>query len=150
MAPKKWYAVRRGHRTGLFESWDECQAATVGFSGAVYKSFKSREDAQAWLSGSSSGAVAPAAAAAAVNPPVAGRSSGAAAGGGGSGGGGGGKVYAVARGRHVGIFESWEQVGGSTVFGVATASNTALLSVASTAQSWAWATVLHACSHAEP
>jgi ribonuclease HI len=111
MAPKKWYAVRKGHRTGIFETWDECQAATAGFSGAQYKSFKSAEDAQAYLSGSSANgppaAAGRAAAAGASAPPSS--SSGAAAAA--AAAGGGGKFYAVARGRQVGIFDSWPQVG---------------------------------------
>ena len=34
MAKKKIYAVRKGHKTGLFDSWAECQKATAGYSGA--------------------------------------------------------------------------------------------------------------------
>jgi viroplasmin and RNaseH domain-containing protein len=100
MAPKKWYAVRKGLRTGIFETWEECKTAIDGFSGAQYKSFKLIEEAQAYLTGSTSGA-APAAAAGGST-----QRSGAAA--------SGGKFYAVARGRQVGIFDSWPQVGCTT------------------------------------
>ena len=31
----KVYAVRRGRRTGLFATWDECRAQVTGFAGAV-------------------------------------------------------------------------------------------------------------------
>ena len=34
MAKKKIYAVRKGHKTGLFNTWAECQKATAGYSGA--------------------------------------------------------------------------------------------------------------------
>lgn len=47
----KFYAVRNGHKIGIFESWPECQEATKGFSGAEFKSFPSREEAEAYLSG---------------------------------------------------------------------------------------------------
>lgn len=45
----KLYAVRKGNQTGIFESWAECQDATKGFSGAEFKSFKTREEAEAYL-----------------------------------------------------------------------------------------------------
>ena len=31
MAKKKIYAVRRGHKTGLFATWAECQKAVNGY-----------------------------------------------------------------------------------------------------------------------
>ena len=34
MAKKKIYAVRKGHKTGLFATWAECQKAVSGYSGA--------------------------------------------------------------------------------------------------------------------
>ena len=37
MAKKKIYAVRKGHKTGLFYTWDECKKAVYGYSGAEYK-----------------------------------------------------------------------------------------------------------------
>ena len=36
----KYYAVKNGRQTGIFESWAECEEQVKGFSGAVYKSFK--------------------------------------------------------------------------------------------------------------
>lgn len=51
MAKKKYYAVRKGKRTGLFETWDECKAQTDGFSGAEYKSFSTKEEADEYLNG---------------------------------------------------------------------------------------------------
>ena len=49
MAAKKIYAVKKGHKTGLFESWEECKAAVDGFSGAEYKGFKERNEAWEYL-----------------------------------------------------------------------------------------------------
>ena len=36
---KKYYAVWKGHHTGIFESWDDCKAQIKDFKGAQYKSF---------------------------------------------------------------------------------------------------------------
>lgn len=49
MAKKKpkFYVVWRGRKEGIFTSWAECQAQIQGFSGAQYKSFPSRSEAQA-------------------------------------------------------------------------------------------------------
>lgn len=49
MAKKKYYAVRKGKKTGLFETWDECRAQVSGFSGAEYKSFPTKEEAEGYL-----------------------------------------------------------------------------------------------------
>lgn len=51
MAVKKTYAVRRGRKTGLFQTWADCQKQVIGFSGAEYKSFKSLEEAKVYLAG---------------------------------------------------------------------------------------------------
>ena len=45
MAGKKFYAVRKGKKTGVFESWDACKAAVDGYPGAEYKSFTDYEEA---------------------------------------------------------------------------------------------------------
>lgn len=55
MSKNKFYAVRRGIRTGIFESWDEAKTCIEGYSGAEYRGFKTREEASAYLSGSSIG-----------------------------------------------------------------------------------------------
>ena len=47
--PQKYYAVKKGKSTGIFFTWDECKKQTVGFSGAVYKSFLDIEDAKNYL-----------------------------------------------------------------------------------------------------
>lgn len=46
---KKVYAVRVGRSSGLFDTWDECKAMVHGFQGAEYKSFLTREEAEAYL-----------------------------------------------------------------------------------------------------
>ena len=49
MATKKFYAVREGRVPGIYNTWDECKANVTGFSGAVYKSFTSLEEAKAFM-----------------------------------------------------------------------------------------------------
>lgn len=49
MAKKKVYAVRKGHKTGLFYTWADCQKATAGYSGAEFKSFATKEEAMGFL-----------------------------------------------------------------------------------------------------
>ena len=34
-----FYAVKKGHVTGVFDNWPDAQSATAGFSGADYKKF---------------------------------------------------------------------------------------------------------------
>lgn len=46
--PGKYYAVKKGRRPGVYQSWAECKAMVDGFPGAVYKSFKTREEAAAF------------------------------------------------------------------------------------------------------
>ena len=46
----KFYAVRCGRRTGVFTTWAECQEQVKGFSGAVFKSFLNKEDAENYVS----------------------------------------------------------------------------------------------------
>lgn len=46
---KKFYAVRKGYKNGIYETWDECKAQVIGFSGAVYKSFPSLNEAEAYM-----------------------------------------------------------------------------------------------------
>ncbi|MBB6402568.1 ribonuclease HI [Methanococcus maripaludis] len=45
----KIYAVRKGRKTGLFDTWAECENQVKGFSGAEFKSFTSKIDAEAYL-----------------------------------------------------------------------------------------------------
>ena len=48
---KKVSAVRKGRKTGIFATWAECQKQTTGFSGAEFKSFTTRAEAEAYLAG---------------------------------------------------------------------------------------------------
>ena len=45
----KYYAVRKGKRPGIYNSWSECKLQVDGFSGAEYKSFKSEEEAREYI-----------------------------------------------------------------------------------------------------
>ena len=45
----KFYAVARGHQTGIFKSWEQCQKQTRGFKKADYKSFDTKKEAEEWL-----------------------------------------------------------------------------------------------------
>ncbi len=47
----KYYAVQAGRSTGVFMSWAECQKQVMGFPGAVFKSFPTREEAEAFVEG---------------------------------------------------------------------------------------------------
>ena len=47
--PKKFYAVRKGRKTGIFTTWDECKSQVHGFPCAEYKSFLTLEDAKAFM-----------------------------------------------------------------------------------------------------
>ncbi len=47
----KYYVIKKGRKTGIFNSWAECKSQIDGFSGAVYKSFKTESEAKAYLSG---------------------------------------------------------------------------------------------------
>lgn len=57
MAAKKVYAVRKGHKTGIFNTWAECQNHTAGFSGAEFKSFKTMAEAKTYMDGGSEGVI---------------------------------------------------------------------------------------------
>ena len=47
----KFYAVKNGKKTGIFSTWDECKEQVFGFKGAIYKSFKTLSEAEAFLGG---------------------------------------------------------------------------------------------------
>lgn len=49
MASKKFYGVRKGKITGVFESWQVCREAVEGYPGAEYKGFSTLEEARAYL-----------------------------------------------------------------------------------------------------
>lgn len=52
MSKQKYYAVKKGRKPGLYDEWFGALGAEVqirGYSGAVYKGFTSREEAEAWI-----------------------------------------------------------------------------------------------------
>lgn len=51
---KKYYAVKEGRAKGIFTSWDDCKAQVHGYAGAIYKSFTTLAEAEAYLTGESS------------------------------------------------------------------------------------------------
>lgn len=48
---KKYYTVWKGHKTGVFETWNDCKAQITNFEGAQYKSFESFDAAKEALKG---------------------------------------------------------------------------------------------------
>lgn len=48
---KKYYGVRNGNQVGVFDNWADCQKQINGFSGAEYKSFPTKEQAQEFVYG---------------------------------------------------------------------------------------------------
>lgn len=53
---QKFYVVWKGRETGIFTDWATCKKQIERFSGARYKSFPSRSEAEAAFSGSAGGA----------------------------------------------------------------------------------------------
>jgi ribonuclease HI len=51
MAKKKYYAVVNGVVPGIYYNWDDCKKNVDGFPGAVYKSFPTLEEADAFMRG---------------------------------------------------------------------------------------------------
>ena len=45
----KFYAVKKGKTPGIYLTWDECKRMVHGYPGAVYKGFKTREEAEQFL-----------------------------------------------------------------------------------------------------
>ncbi len=45
----KYYAVKKGRQTGIFLTWEECEMQVKGFKGALYKSFKTKQEAMDYL-----------------------------------------------------------------------------------------------------
>lgn len=43
---KKYYAVKIGKEPGIYNTWDECKEQVNKFPGAIYKSFKTLEEAE--------------------------------------------------------------------------------------------------------
>lgn len=49
---QKYYAVRRGKKPGIYRTWPETQRQVNGFSGAQYKSFATKDEAEAFMTAS--------------------------------------------------------------------------------------------------
>lgn len=49
MATKKFYGVKKGKKTGIFSSWDECRESVTGYPGAEYKGFATLAEVQSYL-----------------------------------------------------------------------------------------------------
>ena len=45
----KFYAVKAGRQTGIFNSWEECKKQVDGYPSASYKSFKTATEAAAYI-----------------------------------------------------------------------------------------------------
>jgi ribonuclease HI len=52
MTKKKFYAVKKGHKIGIFDSWAKCKKEIDGYSGAEYKGFVALSEAQDYLNSS--------------------------------------------------------------------------------------------------
>ncbi|KXG52663.1 uncharacterized protein PGRI_079190 [Penicillium griseofulvum] len=50
-ATAKYYAVKAGHKPGIYYGWNDCLAQITGFKGAIFQSFPSQEEANAFLNG---------------------------------------------------------------------------------------------------
>ena len=46
---KKYYAVRKGFKPGIYENWEECHTHVDGFSNAEFKGFKTLADAKNYM-----------------------------------------------------------------------------------------------------
>ena len=50
---QKFYVVWKGRQTGIFTDWNTCKKQVDAFAGAKYKSFKTRQEAEAAFNGTS-------------------------------------------------------------------------------------------------
>ncbi len=46
MSKQKYYVVWHGKENGVFDSWNSCKKQVMGFPGAKYKSFETKEEAE--------------------------------------------------------------------------------------------------------
>ncbi len=51
---KYFYAVRNGYKPGIYNRWEEARDQVLGFPNARHKKFKTIQEAQAFMSGSTS------------------------------------------------------------------------------------------------
>ncbi|MBD5088569.1 MAG: reverse transcriptase-like protein [Clostridiales bacterium] len=45
----KFYGVKKGRVPGIYTSWDTCKAQVTGFSGAIYKGFPTKAEAEKFV-----------------------------------------------------------------------------------------------------
>lgn len=45
----RYFAVKKGYTTGIFTSYDKCRESVLGYSGAEYKGFNVRREAEEYL-----------------------------------------------------------------------------------------------------
>lgn len=45
----KIYCIKKGRKTGIFNSWDDCKQYIEGYKGADFKSFKNINDAEKYM-----------------------------------------------------------------------------------------------------
>ncbi|KAJ5090350.1 Ribosomal protein L9/RNase H1 N-terminal [Penicillium argentinense] len=87
----KYYAVKKGFKPGIYHGWNDCLAQITGFKGAIFQSFPTFEDANAFLTGGK----------------VSGSSTGSET-----------RFYGIQRGRKPGVYTDWaaaqEQIRGFT------------------------------------
>lgn len=50
----KFYAVKSGKNVGIYETWEECQEQVKGYPKAMFKGFRTKEEAQQYLSNGTS------------------------------------------------------------------------------------------------
>lgn len=46
---KKYYAVKVGRQVGIYQTWADCQKQVTGYSGAIFKSFSTLEEAEDFI-----------------------------------------------------------------------------------------------------
>lgn len=46
---KHYYAVRKGKKPGIYETWNDCKEQVIGYSGAEYKKFPKYEEAKKFI-----------------------------------------------------------------------------------------------------
>ncbi|KAJ5794402.1 hypothetical protein N7457_001001 [Penicillium paradoxum] len=81
-AAVKYYAVKAGHKPGIYYGWNDCLAQITGFKGAIFQSFPSQEAANAFLNG--------------TKPPAAASQSSENT-----------RFYGIQRGRVTGVYTDW-------------------------------------------
>ena len=48
--PKKYYAVKKGRKPGIYSTWPQAQKQVSGYPSAQFKSFQSKTEAEAYIS----------------------------------------------------------------------------------------------------